>query len=91
MGQLIIEGNNRQLNIIVKENRIRAVKHGLKISIEDDEPKKATTVAPTAKELIGLIQACETVEALNEFSSDDRKTVIDAYNVRLEELQSVDN
>lgn len=41
MGRLVIEGDNKQLEVIVRENRMRASKYKLKFSIENDvEPKK---------------------------------------------------
>lgn len=44
MGKLVITGNDRMLQIIVKENRLRASRHGLEVNFTPD--KKAEKPQP---------------------------------------------
>lgn len=40
MGQLTIKGDKKQLEVIMRENRIRASRYGLKMSMEEPKAEK---------------------------------------------------
>ena len=93
MGKLIIEGDDKVLQIIMKSNRLRIKKHNLKASLQlqelsqdksnqnndDDLPKGAN-------DRIELINEVTEIEDLKPFESDERATVKKAYDAKLQEL-----
>jgi len=56
--------------------------------IEDkQEAVNPVPVIPTAGKVIEEIQLCTTIESLEKFKDDERKTVVKAYNKKLKELE----
>lgn len=58
-----------------------------------ERKNEAEKAAPemNAKDTIAAIKETENLEALEAFSADDRKSVIDAFNKRKAELEQVKN
>ena len=68
MARLIITGPVKKLEIIEKENRLRAKNYGLTIKISDEIVESQAVV-------IEKMKAVESLEELEQFSNDDRKQV----------------
>lgn len=85
---LKIEGSDKKIKQLARELKVRARKSGLELSFEEAakkvEAKKGSKLK--ALEAIALIQKVENLEDLEQFESDDRVTVVEALNLRKEEL-----
>lgn len=68
MARLIITGPVKKLEIIEKENRLRAKNYGLTMKISDEIVESQAVV-------IEKMKAVESLEELEQFSNDDRKQV----------------
>ena len=88
MAKLVIEGDKKYLDKLVRENRSRKNRWGLKITLTEAATKAVKDKGSKLKavEAIALIQKVENVEDLEQFESDDRATVVEALNLRKEEL-----
>lgn len=91
MAKLIFEGDIKQLKIIASTQSGRAKKYGVLISLTED--KKGDEVPPsvddpkTAKDVIALIEICESDEDLKVFESDNRQLVVAAYKKKLKSFE----
>ncbi len=57
--------------------------------IDQSKPKvEKPAPKPNAKEIIKLIESCNTMDELNEFEGDSRASVIKAYISKKDELNS---
>ena len=70
----ILEVDDQKLDAFIQKNK--------------PSPKKVEEeVFFNVKDTVAKIEACESIEALEEFASDERKTVITALAKRAEELK----
>ena len=70
----LLEVDDQKLDAFIQKNK--------------PSPKKAEEeVFFNVKDTVAKIEACESIEALEEFASDERKTVIIALAKRAEELK----
>lgn len=103
MAKLVIVGDRKHLEVILKRSRLVASKYGLSSKITDDEQEDLDTpvdpvvvdpvvVDPVEKlpkhaaDLIALIEKVENLGDLEKFESDKRVTVVEAVNLKREEL-----
>jgi hypothetical protein len=87
--KLIIEGSEKVITTIERENKLRAQRYGLKMSIVTDDVKEdieeddeTLTVADT----IELIKLTDKIEDLKQFESDERIGVKKALAKRLSDF-----
>ena len=77
-------------NVFLSENRARVHAGKGNVHTFKSENEKETNLndpeALNAKDTISAIKLSETVEALAPFATDERKSVIEAYNKKLAEL-----
>lgn len=70
----LLEVDDKKLDAFIQKNK--------------PSPKKADEeVFFNVKDTVVKIESCDSIEALGEFASDERKTVITAYEKRAEELK----
>ena len=70
----------------------KMLKRGVVLKSDPNQPEEKELVnnAPTAAEIVELIKNAESLEDIEKYQDDERKTVKAAFEAKLEELASND-
>lgn len=88
--ELVIKGNDNRVKRLVKELKLRLKRDKLEYSLIDGKKPEAKQENSKAKEhhntVIGKIKEATSLDELDQFKNDDRKSVKSALKAKVLEL-----